>query len=80
MIHISPTINEVNIPIIKGIGLVAITAYVFGFNNCTPTAPKTTGALKQNENLAASSLFIPRDLAAAIVVPLLEKPGIKANT
>lgn len=37
------------------------------------------GMKSKNENLTASSLFIPNNLARDIVVPLLETPGNKAK-
>ena len=58
----------------------AITVHVVFSNNSNATAPHTTGADKKNENFAASSLFTPKSLPAAIVVPLRENPGISANT
>ena len=43
--------------------------------------PESTmaGTLNRNENLAAASRLIPKNLAAVIVTPLREKPGIRAN-
>ena len=80
LIHSKPIINDTKIPITNVPKLAIIIFHTEPFNNCNTTAPKTTGALKKKENLAALSRSSPSRRPAAIVVPEREKPGIKANT
>ena len=78
--QINPVIKLASIPIRNIPILFRIRVHVVLFNSFRNTAPPTTGADKKKENFAASSLFMPNNLALAIVVPLLENPGIRAKT
>lgn len=47
--------------------------------NCNMPAPKITGRESQNENLAESLRFKPKNNPPEIVAPEREKPGNKAS-
>ena len=80
LIQTIPITKEVTTPRRKVDRLAIIKSMVPFLISCQKTAPHTTGADKKKENLAALSRSSFKIRAAVIVVPLLENPGIKANT
>ena len=78
--QIKPVTNDIVIPKINIVAFCLINSTAPSSNNCKIQAPRTTGADKQKENFAALSLSTFKHLALAIVVPLREKPGIRAKT
>ena len=72
LIQIIPITNDVIIPKRNVEKFVRIKSIVPFFISCSTTAPKTTGADKKKENLAALSRSNFKIRDAAIVVPLLE--------
>lgn len=54
---------------------------IYSNDSFTPKIPlaKIAGILNKKENLAAVSLFIPKNNPAVIVVPDRDEPGIKAT-